>query len=197
MQHLGFYIIFVLAMLNFPTEEKVSFEVLHRDKSIGVLEAVKETYHKEVVYNNHTSIDTRIITKIEVNYGYNVTYDNNGLVEASAQIKFNGKERTNAHTERKGKNYLFFKDNNEPEKLDQEIDYSTVKLIFEEPKNVNRVYAEEHGEFHSIKRIASNTYLKTSPDGKENTYYYKNGILEKAEIDGGVIKFVIKRFPDS
>lgn len=174
-------------------EEKASFEVVHRGKSIGVLEAVKEVVYKKTVYTNQTNIDTRIITKIEVNYGYNVTFDRLGLVEASARIKFNGKQRTNAFTERKGEGYTFVRDNEKPEELNQDIKYSTVKLIFEEPKNISNVYAEEHGEFHTIKQIASNTYRKTSPDGKENTYYYKNGILEKAEIDGGVIKFQIQR----
>ena len=66
-----------------------------------------------------------------------------------------------------------------------------MQLLFEEPIGIKKVYAEEHGEFHSIKKIGQHSYLKTAPNGHKSTYYYKNGILQKSDIDSGVIKFSI------
>ena len=35
------------------------------------------------------------------------------------------------------------------------------------------------------------TYLKTAPNGNKSTYLYKDGVLQKSDVDAGIIKFSI------
>ena len=66
-------------------------------------------------------------------------------------------------------------------------------LLFDEPENISKVYAEEHGVFHNLKKIGDHEYLKTSPEGKRNTYKYKNGSLLNADIHAGIANFSMAR----
>ncbi len=68
-----------------------------------------------------------------------------------------------------------------------------MQLIFEEPTGITKVYAEEYGVFHTLKKIRNHTYLKTAPNGNKNTYFYKDDVLQKSDVDAGIIKFSIIR----
>lgn len=172
--------------------EQRTYDVFYKEKIIGILTATKKQQGGIAYYENTTSIDTRIIAKIQVDYNYEVKYKGSDMLEANALITLNGKQRTNAVTQKKDDGYVFVKNDDKPETLNEAIGYSTVKLIFEEPVNIRQVYAEEHGEFHTIGKTAGHTYEKKTPDGKVNMYMYSNGILQSAQIDGGVINFSIR-----
>ena len=66
-------------------------------------------------------------------------------------------------------------------------------MFFEEPIGVSKVYAEEHGVFHDIKSTKAHSYVKTAANGLENTYVYKDGMLQQSDVDAGVIAFSIVR----
>ncbi|MDR6301549.1 DUF6134 family protein [Mesonia maritima] len=172
-------------------EEKYRFNILHREKIIGELVAKKEVLEDKIIYSNRTEISTRIIAKIEVDYTYKVVYTNNSLAHAFALILLNDREKTNAYTEKTKTGYIFYEDDEAQHKIDSPITYSTVNLMFEEPLTITKVYAEEHGEFHQLKKVAKNIYEKTNSKGKTSLYKYKNGKLVEAEIDAGIISFKI------
>jgi hypothetical protein len=56
---------------------------------------------------------------------------------------------------------------------------------------VSKVYSAEHGNFQKFEKIGEHMYLKTSVDGHKNTYYYKGGHLQKAEINAGMISLTM------
>ena len=86
---------------------------------------------------------------------------------------------------------LIYEDDEEENRIYEPITYGTVNLMFEEPENVKKVYAEEHGCFHTLKKLSAHTYEKTSHKGKTSIYKYKDGALVEAEIDAGLISFEI------
>lgn len=188
---------FFLALLVFQSihsyaqEEKRVFKIIHKGNNIGNLYAKKEQLGDKVIYSNRTEIDTRIITKIEVDYNYKVVYKNETLAHAYVLIFFNGKEKTNTYTDQNKEGYNFYEDDELQQTISEKIKYSTVNLMFEEPVNINRVYAEEHGNFHQIKKIGPHCYEKINSKGKSSTYTYKDGFLTQAEIDAGLINFKI------
>ncbi|WP_121666915.1 DUF6134 family protein [Mesonia aquimarina] len=187
---ISFLAFFSIATL-FGQEEKYCFNILHREKVIGELVAKKEVVEDKIIYSNRTEISTRILAKIEVDYTYKVVYRNKTLAHAFALILFNDREKTNSYTEKTKTGYIFYEDNEAEYKIEESIMYSTVNLIFEEPLNISKVYAEEHGEFHQLKKVANHIYEKTSSKGKTSLYKYKNGKLVEAEIDVGIISFKI------
>jgi hypothetical protein len=65
-------------------------------------------------------------------------------------------------------------------------------LLFDEPLNIDEVFAKEHGDFEMLTKTEVRVYKKTAKSGRENRYIYKEGKLQKAIIDGGAISFSIQ-----
>lgn len=192
-----FYIFTLMAIImsfHLSAQKKILyFNILHNDNVIGTLEAKKEINGEKIIFTDQTIISTHILTKIEVEYNYEAIYYNNDLTESNVIIFLNGHQKTKTTTEKDNYLYTFYKNNTKENEIDETIQYSTIMLLFDEPKNIAKVYAEEHGVFHNLKKIGDHEYLKTSPDGKKNTYKYKNNSLMRAEIHAGIVNFSLAR----
>lgn len=74
----------------------------------------------------------------------------------------------------------------------ESIDYSAVRLFFEEPKGKNRMIAENYGVFGSIKALGSSEY-ETLANGNKNKYTYIEGKLDRAVMHSPIKNYIIKR----
>ena len=79
-------------------KETLYFNIIHNDKVIGTLKAIKETKDERTIYTDETIITTHIFTKIEVKYNYEAVYYNNGLTESNVVIMLNGHQKTKTTT---------------------------------------------------------------------------------------------------
>lgn len=188
-------VLFLLICFTVSSQsEDHKFHVIHQGKLLGTLGASKTVHDKVVNYKSYTSIEYHLLVAISVLYQYDVTYRNTILNEAKAHIVVRGKDKTKVRTIQDNMSYKFYSEDKIIKTLNYPIHHSIIQLVFNEPIGITRTYAEEHGNFHSIKKIDEHTYLKTAPNGHESTYYYnKDGKLEKSEVDAGIIKFSIVR----
>ena len=190
MYKLGFLLLCV--SLQAQTEDS-KFNVIHQGKILGTLDAIKTTKENVINYQSHTNIEYDLLIAISISYKYDVTFKDYDLNEARAHIVVRGKDKTKVKTVKAGNSYAFYSEDEVIKTLKGPISQSVIQLVFDEPIGVTRIYAEEHGDFHTIKKIGEHIYLKTSPNGRESTYYYKNGVLQKSDVDAGIIKFTIVR----
>ncbi|WP_052958615.1 DUF6134 family protein [Maribacter thermophilus] len=167
------------------------FDIVLKDKVIGNLKATKNSKDNKIFYQSETAIKTRVIKNIEVNYKYDVTFENKVMKKADVVIDVNNKPHANTVTNWNSSQYQVIKNGKEEEVLETSIDYTTILLYFKEPVNIDLCYSEQDGSFNTIVALGEHSYKKINAKGKENIYYYKNGVLEKASIDGGLVKFEI------
>jgi len=172
-------------------EKNLYFDVVHNGKVIGSLNATKTHKNSVTYYQSSTIIETRIIKEIRVNYKYDVAFENNLLESSNVNITVNEKPHAKTHTLWKDSDYQVTKDGENKEILTDSINYATVQLYFKEPKNIKKCYSEQDGSFNTIMALGNHSYKKINSKGRENIYYYSKGILKKATIDGGLIKFEI------
>lgn len=190
--------ILILALFVFQVlcgqTNTLNFEVIHDGKPLGTLDAAKTTEGQIVIYKSQTKINYHLVVPINIDYSYHVSYNDNELREAKAVIIVNGNEKTNTKTIMTSTGYNFYSGNelrnNVPEPI---INHSVIQMLFKEPIGLTKIYSEEHGDFHTLKRINEHTYEKTTSKGRKSTYYYENGELKKTVTDAGVIKFSIIR----
>lgn len=173
--------------------QNLYFDIIHNQKVIGSLKATKSIKNGEIYYHSSTNIETRLIKEIRVNYKYDVIFDDAVLKTSKVNITVNNKPHTNTDTERKKSNYLVIKNDKTEDTINQSIEYATIQLYFKEPKNISSCYSEQNGRFNTIKALGNHSYKKINTKGRENQYFYndKTGFLERATIDGGLIKFEI------
>ncbi|WP_223034419.1 DUF6134 family protein [Hanstruepera marina] len=187
-----FSIVFVSYQLVSAQTQTKQFNILHDGKSLGTLKATKTTDGDITTYASHTKIQYHLIVPIEIIYDYQVSFNNKELREAKANIMVKGNEKTNTKTLITNKGYNFYSDGQLQKNIPEtSINHSIVQLLFEEPIGLTRIYSEEHGTFHTLKKIKDSTYLKTTNSGHKSTYHYQNGVLQRTETDAGIIKFSI------
>ena len=174
------------------SEESLYFDiVLHNKKVIGSLKATKSVINAETYYHSFTDIKTRILKEVHVNYKYDVTFENTLLKEADVMITVNKKPHAYTNTKWQNSHYRVAKNKGEEKNVDESIFYTTIQLYFKEPIHISHCYSEQDGSFNTIIPLGNHTFKKVNSKEKENIYYYRKGLLKKATIDGGVIKFDI------
>lgn len=177
--------------LNNTSNKNLYFDVVHNGRVIGSLNASKTFKDSITNYKSSTIIETRIIKEIRVNYKYDVAFENNMLESSNVDITINEKPHAKTYTVWIDSDYQVMKNDEDKKILIDSINYSTVQLYFKEPKHIKKCYSEQDGSFNTITALGNHSYKKTNSEGRENIYYYKKGILKKATIDGGLIKFEI------
>ena len=193
MKHIILCIAFLFSVLGFAQIENLEFDIVHNGKSLGTLKASKHIEGAKKIYTSHTDIAYHLLVSINVIYDFHVEYKDADLIEATAHIVVRGTDKTKVKTIKSVGSYAYYSNGKIEKTIKSPLKHSVVQLLFEEPIGIKKIYAEEHGEFHSIKKIEQHNYLKTAPNGHKSTYYYENGVLQKSDIDSGVIKFSIIR----
>lgn len=186
------FLFILCSNLCVSAQEELSFDLIFKGKSIGVLDAEMKEIDGVKQYNSHTKIDYHFLISIDLEYKYDVFFSERGLKEADVDIFVHGKEKTKTRTIKNTSNYKFYLDEKKPTTISDSIAYSTILLLFKEPKGISKVYAEEHGEFHDLKYLGDGKYEKTNPKGRVSTYFYKKGRLVRAKVDAGIISFSLK-----
>lgn len=184
-------LIFLICTSLYAQDKSLYFDVIHKSEVLGSLEATKTVENEKIIYKSHTQVEYHLLATINIDYNYEVTYTNNQLEKATVLIKVKDHVKTNVQTVQEGNAYHFYSDQEIIKTIKESIPYSIERLLFEEPIGISKIYAEEHGEFHTLELIDKHTYLKTTPSGNKNTYQYVDGNLYKSEIDAGIIKFSI------
>lgn len=191
MQKLLCFVLLVFVLTTHGQTITRNFEVIHDGKKLGTLQASKTVNGNQVAYTSHTDIEYQLMVNIQVVYDYHVTYKNGVLQQAKAHITVRGNDKTKVNTIKEESGYKFYSEGELVKTIKGSIKHSIIQLLFDEPVGVTHIYAEEHGEYHDLKKITDHTYLKSSSGGKKNTYYYKNGKLQNSDVNAGIIKFSI------
>lgn len=187
-----FLLIFFKLSYSFAQITNLKYKVIYKDKEVGTLDAIKRTNDSITFYQNKTEIDTRIITKIRLEYDYEITFENGLLNKAIVQIELNGKSRKNSKTILEKNKYHYYEDEDLSHLISENINYTAAMLMLEEPIGIKNVYSEENGTFHSLKKIKKHIYEKKGEKNRINTYIYENAVLKKAIIDAGIIEFQVE-----
>lgn len=183
------FLFLIFPILSSGQAQKLVFELVYKDKNLGKLTARHYKKGDTLFYISNTSIKTRIITPLNVEYTYLVKKDlNKQLLFAEVTIVVNGKTRTHSFT-RKKENAYIFTESNKSHKINRPINYSSVQLLFEEPAGVKEIYSEEQGKFLTLQQESRHKYIKSSK--KDSEYHYVNGNLHKAVLDIGIISFEV------
>jgi len=178
-----------LSTTSIAQVENRYFDIVHNDKVIGSLQATKTIGKGRTVYQSNTSITATIIWETQIDYNYEVLFENEVLQTADVAIFVNNKPRAQTYTIQQGDAYHITKNKRKEYHLNESLPYTTIQLYFEEPLDIDTCYSEQDGSINKLQPLGNHAYRKVNAKGKENTYYYKEGKLVKASIDGGIIQF--------
>jgi hypothetical protein len=80
--------------------------------------------------------------------------------------------------------------------ITQSINYSVSQIYFTEPKDGQRVFSQQFGQFFTFEKVGDHKYLMSSPDG-DNYYTYVNGICVNVRVLRDFANFDFVMQPES
>ncbi|SKB58926.1 DUF6134 family protein [Maribacter arcticus] len=165
------------------------YNVTTKNDTIGVLKVSKIIESEKVIYHYAIDIGFEIVTKIHILYDLSTVYKNDALFSASVDNTVNGRQRHKSDLLWKDSYYEINEEGKKSRKFGTLVNYSNIKLFFYEPIDVQKVFSEHAAEFGTLKLKGKNHYELTLHTGAKNHYYYKDGILVKANIGNSFIPF--------
>ncbi len=129
---------------------------------------------------------------ISVTVTQEVHFKNGVLIWCEARTKVNGHLHDHVVLKKIGHQYQLEVDG-DTKIIGDEIRYSTVRMMFEEPVAFGRVFSEVEGEFHRIEKTGDKAYVKTNSKGRKNYYTFDQKGMKHADVDSGFYDFEMKR----
>ena len=148
--------------------------------------------------NGMTTIDVQSEATVSVGFKYKVSYHQKTvykegmLMNAEVEIYKNDELYNSATTNWEGSFYKI-NHNGKKLKLDEPIHFSSTKLYFSEPENIESLYSESDCEVRPVKKMTEHTYRVSEVHSKrKNDYTFKNGVLHEGTIHHTLINFHVK-----
>ena len=150
---------------------------------------------KESRKGDTVKVEVNSKVKISMIFTYRVTYTQYSIYiggklhAAEVVIIKNGEVEKTTKTQWKNGHYEITT-NGKRKKIAGAITYSGSNFYFHEPAGISQSYNEADGVMLNIKKIGAGLYETTNPeDGRTNEFVYKNGVLQKSEIDNPLLNF--------
>lgn len=162
--------------------QELKFSVIHRGDTIGSMRLKKELMNDMTTFKLNSSVKAKIIIAIKVITDEESHFRNGLLVYSLVNRKINNREpvikrtrfENNAYHLSDGAKYKCLKG--------KEIRRNILCLYFNEPLSTDSVYCDNQQQWAPVKRISTNCYRVTMPDGNYNDFFYSKGVCTKVEI---------------
>lgn len=186
-------ILFLLSFLNLSAQLQ-KYDVFLFGKKIGYMN-VKRTIMADgsVFYSLETLSETKILFKhTKALAKSDVTYKNGRLTDAWYQYTENDEIERYSKTTFDGKTYQIHNENGKFSHSEP-LGYSLIRMYYEEPKTISRLWLEPEGVFCNLKSTAPGVYEYKSPNGNRNVFKYKNGQVDEMEFHLTLVSVTMKR----
>lgn len=181
-----------IVAVNTPkTENSISFKISYHNLDLGYVTATQLASNNTNTLSIHGKAEGDLFFKkiISENSVYSV-FEKDELITSKALFTRNGKTLNNTHTKLLKNGYIISTIEKENQLVNQTIEFTVVRMYFQEPKGINYVYSEAWGKLLALKQ-QDNTYTFILPDGTICTFKYQYGLLQEVISKSiiGEIKF--------
>lgn len=186
------WILSILFPLQTTSQDKLTYDIYYRGKDVGDYEITRIRNGGIVEYDSHSVTKVQFLATLEVRVSQEVRYENGVLVSSIATTRVNGDQHDKVVSRKVGNRYEVDNDG-KVYGIGDEINFSVVKLMFKEPKDLGRVFSEIEGEFQRIEQKQPGEYVKTDSQGRRNIYTFDRKAMKTAEVDSGLYRFKMRR----
>jgi len=184
----------ILVFSPIQAQERHEYEITIAGFSIGGMTATKTLKGDTTTYLLTSKVSLWLFGQINIDYVTDVKYVGNRFIRSTVSSQTNRGNFLSRIWLQDGayqvdaKSYKYELET----MIHENIDYSAVRLFFEEPNGRKKMIAENYGVFGTIKNLGSSGY-ETLANGNKNRYTYLDGKLLRAVMHSPVKNYVIKR----
>ncbi|MBT8258543.1 MAG: hypothetical protein HKO81_03280 [Flavobacteriaceae bacterium] len=200
-----FIVLIVVPLLLASNETKSGFrdtefhmyDVFKADKKIGYIQIEKQISGKNITYYINSEIKTKLIFNFNAISKERVRFKRDTLTESSIFRKLNNKVRINEKLEYKDGGYYLVKDNKEKLITQEVIKWNLIRLYFEEPNRINKVYCDRYKKYQNLTHLGDGKYKVIFPNRSSNIFHYQAGRCVQVDAIGSFYQVkLVKRNTD-
>lgn len=190
---------FILLLLAFISEvslgQTVYYEVIKGGKKLGDMTVKRTLSDQSVYYEIDSKVTFKLLFSFTVDYKSTSEYQYGKLIKEFTHNELNGKTQKKSTIWFDGQKYTLDLDGSRYT-YDPPINYSVAAIYFEEPKDGQKVFSPQFGEYLTFKQLGEHEYEMESPDGT-NMYTYTNGVCSEVKVFRDFAKFSFVMTPES
>ncbi|WP_164674943.1 DUF6134 family protein [Anditalea andensis] len=162
--------------------------------TIGEMKAVKTSGTDQDRYQLESKVDFWFFGKIKALVSTDAYYNESQFLQSTMHTRTNKGEFLSTIKWDRDR-YAIEAESYKYEHKDEIIgpmDYSGIKLFFQEPREVSNLLNEHYGKVALVNK-GMKGYYEVNVAGNINKYYYENGQLIKAVMEHPIKNYVVKR----
>lgn len=175
--------------------QTVHYDVVKGSKKLGDMTVKRILSDNQVKYEIDSKVTFRILFSFTVDYESTSEYKYGQLIKEYTHNQLNGSTQKKSTIWFNGDNYTLDL-NGSRTSLRDKIEYSVGTIYFEEPKDGQKVFSPQFGEYLTFRKLAEHQYEMESPDGI-NLYTYTNGICSEVKVNRDFAKFYFRMTEES
>ncbi len=173
----------------------LSYDVIRGSKKLGDMTVKRTALENSTYYEIDSEVTFRILLSFTVDYESTSEYKYGKLIKEYTHNRLNGSTQKKSTLWFDGEKYTL--DLNGTRYTEKSpINYSVAAIYYEEPKDGQKVYSPQFGEYLEFEKVGDHRYEMKSPDGL-NIYSYTNGICTEVKVNRDFAKFSFVMAPES
>ena len=173
----------------------LSYDVIRGSKKLGDMTVKRTALENSTYYEIDSEVTFRILLSFTVDYESTSEYKYGKLIKEYTHNRLNGSTQKKSTLWFDGEKYTL--DLNGTRYTEKSpITYSVAAIYYEEPKDGQKVYSPQFGEYLEFEKVGDHRDEMESPDGL-NIYSYTNGICTEVKVNRDFAKFSFVMAPES
>lgn len=175
--------------------QTLRYRVVKGGKSIGEMIVKREVIGTSEEISFESDVTFRLLFTFNLKFSQYEKFTNGKINWGKAFSLLNGRSQKDSKIVSNDKGQLLTLDG-VTVKVSEPIKFSVSQIYFTEPKDGQKVFSQQFGQFLVFEKVKENKYLMSSPDG-DNYYTYKNGICVRVDVERDFANFFFELQPES
>ncbi len=181
---LYFLVLFSIGTAQLSGQSSMYVVTRSNGKEIGTVTTSAKQAGEQWTYNVHSDVNFKVLWKeYHRQTSNNVQYQNGYVKESFSCVYMNNELEDSSALNLSGAAYQGFRTPDIRFQLNSKVQFTTAKLYFQEPVNVDQIYSERFLAYCALEAQGNNKYKLHLPNGKVNYYTYKNHKLIEVLVE--------------
>src|SRR5215204_3085212 len=173
----------------------LQYAIFHDGEKVGHLNINSSCTSDRIQLKMESEVKTRIIFRINVFSREETIISDGKIIYSSIFRRINGDEKANQQLKSIHNGYQVIRPG-QTKILDHEaFEYNMLLFYTKEPVDIHQAYSDNYQKYINIKKVDSNRYMVSLPNGSKNVYTYNAGICTMVEVNHSLynLKFILQR----
>ncbi len=178
---------------SWSNAQRAEFDIVKGGAVIGRIITLRDQVPRATQYLMTSYSEFDMVLKQTVKTSMSAEYRDGALVGCHSLVRVNGNMRDSSHmVVRNGQSHRYLHPKPFVRPLEQ-VEWTTARMYYEEPVGQRAIFVESLLDHCPLVRTAPGHYTLRMPNGSENRYVYRDGVLVEVVVDRALVDLIFRR----